>query len=82
MKFSRPYDVTDVIEQYSQGHLSLTNKVNQVQVKVDQMADQLNRQQILFNNLGLYLRTKHKYRTKHLYQVNLSNKYKTNVDPK
>ncbi len=47
--------MTDVIEQYSQGHLSLTNKVNQVQVKVDQMADQLNRQHVLFNNLGLYL---------------------------
>ena len=57
LKFSRPYDVTDVIEQYSQGHLSLTNKVNQVQVKVDQMADQLNRQQILFNNLGSYFHT-------------------------
>ena len=57
IKFSRPYDVTDVIEQYSQGHLSLTNKVNQVQVKVDQMADQLNRQQILFNNLGSYFHT-------------------------
>ena len=57
LKLSRPYDVTDVIEQYSQGHLSLTNKVNQVQVKVDQMADQLNRQQILFNNLGSYFHT-------------------------
>ena len=42
-----------MIEQYSQGHLSLTNKVNQVQFKMDELCEQLNRQQLLFNNLGM-----------------------------
>ena len=49
--------MTDVIEQYSQGHLSLTNKVNQVQYKMEELCEKLNRQQLLFNNMGTDIHT-------------------------